>query len=103
MGLASFLFAYLYPIAKPYVGRWRGLYQWLAGHPQRAMQSWKKSLRDGEFYKMPYEQALTHFEIGRHLPDDSPEKKVHLDQARHLFETLDAQVDLALMDGKKPS
>jgi predicted SAM-dependent methyltransferase len=42
----------------------------------------------------PYALARAHFEIGRHLPPDHPQRRRHLAQARRLFEALETRWDL---------
>jgi hypothetical protein len=71
-----------------------GRYAWLAGQADRAYESWRKSIQQGKKYAMPFDEALAHFELGRHLPQTNPSRMVHLNQARTLFETIGAQYDL---------
>jgi hypothetical protein len=41
---------------------------------------------------MPYDEALAHFEIGRHAGGD--ERRDHLDRAADIFKRLGAEYDL---------
>jgi hypothetical protein len=41
---------------------------------------------------MPYDEALAHFEIGRHASGD--ERRDHLDRAADIFKRLGAEYDL---------
>ena len=86
--------ARVFPIAAPPAWRQQGLYEWLAGRPTTAARAWRRSLAAAESLAMPYEQALTHYELGRHLPDPD-----HLAQAAQLFTQLGAAYDLARVAG----
>ena len=86
-------FMLLFPISQPFGWRWQGLNYWLAGRHSRADYAWKRSLNDAITFKMPYEQALTHYEIGRHLSSASADRTRHLVAASELFEQLGADYD----------
>lgn len=62
-----------------------GTLEWLTGNKAKAQKSWQKALEYAEKYAISFDQALIHYEIGRHT-DDS--QSVH--QALSLFETLGA-------------
>jgi hypothetical protein len=47
---------------------------------------------------MPYEQGLSHYELGRHLKGDDPARAVHLTRSCELFEELGATPRLALAE-----
>jgi hypothetical protein len=53
-------------------------------------------LQAAERLAMPYEQALAHYEIGRHARADDPARGAHLARARDLFTRLGTTYDLAL-------
>ncbi len=86
-------FVLLFPIAQPFVWRWRGLLHWLAGRPGQAAQSWTRSLKHAQHLRMPYEEALTHYEMGRHATSDDPKRPIHLQRAAEIFEQLGAVLD----------
>jgi hypothetical protein len=86
--------ARVFPIAAPPAWRQQGLYEWLAGRPAGAAQAWRRAVTAAEELAMPYEQALAHYELGRHLTDPA-----HLAQAAHLFTRLGAAYDLARVPG----
>lgn len=88
-------FASTYPIAQPRAWLWQGLYEWLSGKPVQAQQAWRKSLEHAERLAMRYDEALTHFEIGRHLPMDDSTRTKHLTRAQEIFSQLGAGYDLA--------
>jgi len=88
-------FASTYPIAQPRAWLWQGLYDSLSGKPAQAQQAWRKSLAHAERLAMRYDEALAHYEIGRHLLGDDPTRTEHLSRAREIFSQLGAAYDLA--------
>jgi hypothetical protein len=44
---------------------------------------------------MPYEEGLAHYQLGRHLPGNDPQRTVHLDRAIERFTELKAHYNLA--------
>jgi tetratricopeptide (TPR) repeat protein len=88
-------FARVFPIGQPRTWLCQGLYEWLAGKPDRAHKAWQKSLTAAERLAMPYEQGRAHYEIGRHLPPDDPGRQEHLIHAREIFTQLEAVYELA--------
>ncbi len=87
-------FARVFPIGQPRAWLWQGLYDWLAGKPDKAHRAWYKSLVVAERLAMPYEQGLAHYEIGRHLTPNDPARQAHLKRAREIFTRLEATYDL---------
>ncbi len=73
---------------------WEGKCAWLDGQTDRAYESWRKSIQYGKKFGMPFDEALAHFELGRHLPENHPSRLEHLNKARDMFESLGAQYDL---------
>jgi hypothetical protein len=88
-------FARVLPVGQPQAWLWQGLYAWLADKPSRAHNAWRKSLVAAERLAMPYEQGLAHYEIGRHLARDDPDRQAHLTCAGDIFTQLHATYDLA--------
>ncbi|HWE38852.1 MAG TPA: AAA family ATPase [Isosphaeraceae bacterium] len=91
--------ARVFPTGLPRARLCDGLSHRLAGRPRRAQSSWRRGLDLAESLAMPFEQALLHAAIGRHLDPHDPSRRRHLDQARARFERLGARWDL----GKVPS
>jgi eukaryotic-like serine/threonine-protein kinase len=79
-----------FPIGQPGIWRAQGRMEWLLGNPVRAQKAWAKALDVAEKLAMPYEQALVHYEIGRHLSDQDPARTAHLERATELFSQLGA-------------
>jgi hypothetical protein len=73
-------FARIFPIALPRALLYQGWYDWTAGKRSQANHNWQKSLSLAEQLAMPYEQARTCYEIGRHLNDEA-ESKLYLQKA----------------------
>lgn len=77
--------------ARPRAWLWQGVYDWLIGKPDSAQKAWGRSLAEGQQLNMAYEQALTHYEWGRH---HLPTQREHLTQAQKIFDQLGAKYDL---------
>ena len=84
-------YASVFPIGQPRAWLWQGRYEWLAGSARQAQAAWQKSLAAGERLAMPYEQGLTHYEIGRHAA--GAERQLPLAQAIEIFTRLGAAYD----------
>ena len=50
---------------------------------------WRRSLAAAVQLEMTYEQALAHYEIGRHLATDEAKCTEHLERAIDIFSRLD--------------
>ena len=83
-------YARIFPIGKPLAWFYQGKYDWLRKQPQKAIQSWQKSLKEATQLEMPFEQGIAHLELGKHLGQDDPMRKEHLSQAEEIFKNLDA-------------
>jgi len=80
--------------ARPRAWLWQGVYDWMSGKPDSAQKNWALSLAEAQKLNMIYEQALTHYEWGHHLPANDPSRRDHLMQARQIFDPLQARFDL---------
>jgi class 3 adenylate cyclase/tetratricopeptide (TPR) repeat protein len=88
-------YARAFPIGQPRAWLWQGLYEWLSGRPGKAYAAWRKGLAAAERLAMPYEQALTLYEMGRHLSAADPNRRTHLTRAAEIFRQLNARYDLS--------
>jgi tetratricopeptide (TPR) repeat protein len=88
-------FARVFPVGRPRYWLWKGWAEWLAGNRSRAQRSWQQSVSLAARLKMPYEEALAHYEIGRHLTPSDQVRSQHLDRACALFSQLSAAYDWA--------
>ncbi len=84
----------VFPIGRPQALLWQGLFEWLSGRPAHARRLWTKSQQTAGQLEMPYAAGLAHYELGRHLPVDDPDRAEHLSQARAIFTRLAAGFDL---------
>ena len=66
--------------------RAHGLHAWLSARPKKAYVLWNQSLKRAEALQMPLEQALTYYELGRHLSADDPLRRAQLERAQELFQ-----------------
>ncbi|GAB4444528.1 MAG: adenylate/guanylate cyclase domain-containing protein [Anaerolineae bacterium] len=83
-------YARVFPVGKPQAHLWQGLFEWQAGRRRVAAEQWRHSLQHAARLKMPYDEGLARYEIGRHLPPADPQRRAHLEQAAAIFERLAA-------------
>ena len=89
------LFAQPFPVYESWVKRNRGMMQWQIGKTAQAHRSFERSLGAALRFKMPYDEGLARYEIGRHLPALNPARRTHLQSAIDIFSRLNAAYDLA--------
>jgi tetratricopeptide (TPR) repeat protein len=87
-------FAFLADIVKPRAVAYRGWYHWLDGKPDKARKAGLKGVAEAQRLKMPYDEGVAHYHLGRFLPKDDPQHAEHLKQAAAIFERLGAAWDL---------
>jgi tetratricopeptide (TPR) repeat protein len=92
-------YARLFPIGRPRAHLWQGLWYWLAGRADQATRLWHQGLTAAQRFQMPYEQGLTYYELGRHLPRSDPQRQAYLQHAIAIFEGLEAAYDAAQARG----
>jgi class 3 adenylate cyclase len=80
--------AQILPIGEPAKLRAQGVQAWLSGRNKQAHKFWHQSLVRAQAMHMPLEEALTHYERGRHLPMDDPQRNMHLNRAQQLFQQM---------------
>ncbi|MEP7286085.1 MAG: protein kinase [Chloroflexota bacterium] len=95
MSRALHNFALIFPVAQPYAWRVQGVYSWLAGNLPKAHKAWAKALHHAQRLNIPYEEGLTHYEIGRHLDLQDAARQSHLTAACEIFQRLGVTDDLA--------
>jgi tetratricopeptide (TPR) repeat protein len=88
-------YARLFPIGRPRACLWQGWWYWLTGRAEQATRLWHQGLAAAQHFQMPYEQGLTYYELGRHLPRSDPQRQVYLQRAIAVFENLGAAYDAA--------
>jgi hypothetical protein len=81
------------PVAEARTLRTGGLQLWLAGRRPRAVRAWRRSLDTARRLDLPYDEAMAHLELGRHLraPETTPGgwgRDEHLARSRELFSAL---------------
>ncbi|GIV98385.1 MAG: adenylate/guanylate cyclase domain-containing protein [Herpetosiphonaceae bacterium] len=84
----------VFPIGRPHMLLYHGLYSWQRGKHRRAQRLWNRALVAARRLAMPYDQALVHLTIARHLPAVSSARQTHLEQACTIFERLAATYPL---------
>lgn len=84
----------LHAIGRARAWLYQGWYDWLNGRHNKAKQAWQKSLEAAFAIQAPYEQALAHYELGRHLHDNDPLRRQHLEKAIYFFTQCEAEQNL---------
>ena len=78
------------PVSAARALRAGGLQLWLAGRRPKAVRAWRRSLDTARRLDLPYDEAMAHLELGRHLrptqttPGDWGRDE-HLSRSRELF------------------
>jgi len=88
---ALWTFGRLLPIGRAQAWVWRGSRLWFDGKHRRAMRAWDRATAVAAELKMPYDEALAHYEVGRHLSLDDPRRSPRLELARALFTEIGAE------------
>ncbi|MSQ85102.1 MAG: adenylate/guanylate cyclase domain-containing protein [Myxococcales bacterium] len=96
--LAMHRFGNAFPFGKPQALLWDGLRHQLNGKPATALKCWHQCIAIADKQRMPWEAALAHREIGRHLPVHDPRRNDWLDKAVEKLEVMGASWDLELAD-----
>lgn len=86
-------YARVFPAGRPRALLRQGMYDWLTGKPDKAGKNWQTALAKAETLEMPYDQALAHYTIGRHLTEDDPGRQENLKRASDFFAELGAVYD----------
>jgi hypothetical protein len=83
-------FAKIFPVGEPAALRARGTQAWLSGRTVAAQQLWHKSLERARAMHMPFEEALTLYDLARRLPADDPQRAEYLARVKSVFEQAEA-------------
>lgn len=81
-------YAKILPIGEPARLRMEGRHTWLSGHSHQARALWQQGLKRARELHMPLEEALLHYELGRHISGDDELRHKHLEQAGQLLKDL---------------
>jgi tetratricopeptide (TPR) repeat protein len=84
----------LFRMGRPRALLCAGWYDALRGRDARAIRRFYKGLASAQKLRMPYDEALLHYELARHLPDTDRERAEHLRHAIAGFSDLGATYDL---------
>jgi tetratricopeptide (TPR) repeat protein len=72
-------------IGGPALNRFSGNLAWYQNKHDRAYQYWRTATVKAQVFPMKYEEARAHFELGRHLPKEHPERAASFEKASALF------------------
>lgn len=78
-------FARVFPVGLPRYRLLEGRKAWLDDRHDDAFRAWRGGLAQAEALDMPYEQAIAHLEIGRHLGEGDPARSTHLTTGREIL------------------
>jgi tetratricopeptide (TPR) repeat protein len=84
-----------FPVCGPRADIWHAWLDWTTGRRSRARARWQRGLEKAMEQDMPYERALAHLEIARHLPARDGERARHIQIAADLFASQSAFGELA--------
>jgi tetratricopeptide (TPR) repeat protein len=73
---------------------WNGSRLWRQGRRRQAVRAWQRSIAVGREADTKYDLGRAHLELGRHLPEDDPDRAHHLEEAMHIFGSLGARYEL---------
>ena len=72
-------------IGGPALNRFSGNLVWYQNKHDKAYQYWRTAAENAHSFPMKYEEARAHFELGRRLPRENPERTLSLEKAGSLF------------------
>jgi hypothetical protein len=78
----------VFPIGRPSYSIWKGLFSWLNGKPKVAWKAWAKGLAEAKRLKMPLEQGIACYEMGRHA--EGNKRQEYLIKAAKIFHEIGA-------------
>jgi hypothetical protein len=91
-----------YPTGKPRLAIYEGRLLWLKGSNAKAVRVWREGLEQARTLAMPFDEALLHQTLARHLPADSAEHREHLLAAAVLGERLGIVGEFAAVRTDQP-
>jgi predicted ATPase/DNA-binding SARP family transcriptional activator len=97
-------YARTFPMARPRALICLGRQAALDGHDGRSLRAWVRAVSAAEELRMPYELALAHDELGRHLPPGRRsglglDRTGHLARAAAGYESIGCHADLQALPG----
>jgi tetratricopeptide (TPR) repeat protein len=81
-------YAQILPIGEAARLRMHGVLDWLSGRRKQAFKLWSQSLVRAQDLHMPLDEALAHYELGRHLASNDPTRREYLERAGQLFQQM---------------
>jgi serine/threonine protein kinase len=91
----------VFPIGRPSYNIWKGLFSWLIGKPKIAWKAWAKGLAEAKRLKMPLEQGISYYEMGRHAGGNK--RQEYLIKAAKIFHEIGADYYLKQTKSKLES
>jgi hypothetical protein len=82
----------VFAIGRPNYFIWKGLFSWLDGKPKQAWKAWAKGLVAAKRLRMPLEQGIANYEMGRHA--EGNKRQEYLMKAAKIFHEIGAEYHL---------
>jgi hypothetical protein len=82
-----------FPMAYPRSAIWSGYYYSLNGRMRKARRLWRSAIAAAHRLKMPYEEGLAHFYLGRSASVKEPERDMYLRKAVEILTGIGASFD----------
>jgi tetratricopeptide (TPR) repeat protein len=90
----------IFTVGAPAFYRFTGLVEWYEDKPEKAHVSWRRAVEKAHTFPMRFEEARAWLELGRHLPNEHPERDTALEHARRLFSELELENWVSTVDSE---
>lgn len=88
-------FSRIFDIGRPQLKVYQGWFGVMIGELEYGLGTIREGIDDAQTLKMPFEEALGHYHLGRLLPDGHEDKRASLESALAIFDRLGATWDAA--------
>jgi tetratricopeptide (TPR) repeat protein len=88
-------FAQIVAIARPRAWIYQGWYYWLNNKADKAVKAEESAIADAQQLKMPYDEAMARYHMGRFMNKSDAKRREHLTQAEAIFDALNAFGDVS--------
>ena len=79
-------YAGVFSIGGPALDRYKGQWEWHHNRPEQAHQFWRAATEKAHTFPITYEEGRAELLLGKNLSVDDPERAIHLQKAREIFE-----------------
>ncbi len=78
-------YAKVFTIGEPAYYRYKGWVEWYQGKKENAYRSWGTASEKAHAFPMNYEEGISCYTLGTHLPADDPERTSDFERAKEAF------------------